>query len=43
MEEVVAQPQVHLQQLFLGLVALHRQLHQSLYIGEISAVLKLSI
>lgn len=37
MEELVAQPQLHLRQMFLGLVAIH-QLHQSLYIGEISGV-----
>lgn len=41
MEELVDQPQAHLRHLFLVLVAMHRQLHQSLYIGESSGVHKL--
>ena len=40
MEELVDQPQVHLRQMLLGLVAIH-QLHQSLYIGEVSGLHKL--
>jgi|APAra0007618407_1042631.scaffolds.fasta_scaffold12125_4 hypothetical protein len=41
MEELVDQPQAHLHHLFLVLVAMHRQFHQSLYTGEISGVHKL--